>query len=207
MKSRLYDEYLPFWDNGGYDKKYGGFICNLSPDGIPVDDEKFIWYQGRAVWVYSFLYNHFGRHPEHLEIARTTRDFMVKHMYLGDGKWAEIVHRDGNVIKGAEPGSDIYGWLFAANGLAEYYKISGEAADISLVKESVLAAVKAYDAPHYQRGTALEGLRIQGHSMIMIRLLTQFLKDHNDERLEELMDFHLDKIMTNFYHPRLPDLQ
>ena len=201
LKSRLYDEYLPFWDNGGYDKKYGGFICNLNPDGIPVDDEKFIWYQGRAIWVYSFLYNHFGRNPEHLEIARSTRDFMVKHMYLGDGKWAEIVHRDGNVIKGVEPGSDIYGWLFAANGLAEYYKISGEAADISLVKESVWAAVKAYDSPDYQKGTGLEGLRIQGHSMIMIRLLTQLLKDHNDERLEELMDFHLDKIMTNFYNP------
>ena len=200
LKSRLFDEYLPFWDNGGYDEKYGGFICNLSSDGIPVDDEKFIWYQGRAVWVYSFLYNHFGRHPEHLEIARRTRDFLVKHMYLGDGKWAEIVHRDGNVIKGVEPGSDIYGWLFAANGLTEYYKISREEEDIRLAKESVWAAIKAYDSPHYQEGTGLEGLRIQGHSMILIRLLTQLLKDHNDEKLEELMDFHLDKLMTNFYH-------
>ncbi len=201
LKSRLFDEYLPFWNNGGYDKEYGGFICNLSSDGIPVDDEKFIWYQGRAIWVYSFLYNHFGRHPEHLEIAKSTRDFMVKHMYLGDGKWAEIVHRDGNVIKGVEPGSDIYGWLFAANGLAEYYKISGESADMSLLKESIWAAVKAYDFPQYQKGTGLEGLRIQGHSMIIIRLLTQLLKDQNDDRLEELRDFHLDKLMTQFYHP------
>ena len=202
LESMLYDEYLPFWDKGGYDKKYGGFICNLNRDGIPVDDEKFIWYQGRAIWVYSFLYNNFGRNPEVLEIARSTRDFMVKHMYLGDGKWAELVHRDGEVIKGVEPGSDIYGWLFAANGLAEYYKISGEEEDISLVKESIWAAVKAYDSPHYQKETAFEGLRIQGHSMVFIRLLTQLLEYQSDEKLEELMDFHLGKIMTNFYHPR-----
>ncbi len=201
LKGMLYDEYLPFWNNGGYDKKYGGFICNLSKEGIPVDDEKFIWYQGRAIWVYSFLYNNFGHNPEFLEIARSTRDFMVKNMYLGEGRWAELVQRNGNVIKGVEPGSDIYGWLFAANGLAEYYKISGKEEDISLVKESIWAAVKAYDSPHYQEGTGMEGLRIQGHSMIFIRLLAQLLKYQNDDRLEELMDFHVDKLMTNFYHP------
>jgi len=202
LKSMLYDEYLPFWEKGGYDKDYGGFICNLSKDGIPVDDEKFIWYQGRAIWVYSFLYNHFGQDPAFLEIARNTRDFLVKNMYMGDGKWAELVRRDGHVIKGIVPGSDIYGWLFAANGLAEYYKISGDKEDLSLVKESIWAAVKAYDSPQYQEGTAFEGLRIQGHSMVFIRLLSQLLEQQQDERLEELMDFHLDKIMTSFYHPR-----
>ena len=44
LRSMLYDEYLPFWDKGGYDKKYGGFICNLNKDGVPVDDEKFMFY-------------------------------------------------------------------------------------------------------------------------------------------------------------------
>lgn len=201
LKRMLYYEYLPFWDHGGYDREYGGFICNLTRDGIPVDEEKFIWYQGRAIWVYSFLYNNFGQQAEYFEIARKTREFMLKHMYLGEGRWAELVLRDGTLIRGAEPGSDIYGWLFAANGLSEYCKISGDPADISLIQESVRAAVKAYDSPYYQQGTDLEGLRIQGHSMILIRLLTQFLKDHSDEQLEELMDFHLDKLMTSFYHP------
>lgn len=202
LKSRLYDEYLPFWDHGGYDKKHGGFICNLSKDGVPVDDEKFIWYQGRAIWVYSFLYNNFGHDPEFLEIARNTRDFLIEHMYLGDGKWAETVHRDGKVIKGVEPDSDVYGWLFAANGLTEYYRISGNEEDLRLVKESIRAAVKAYDSPRYQRGTENEGLRQQGHSMIFIRLLSQLLSYQNDDELEKLMNFHLEKLMTNFYNPK-----
>jgi len=201
LKSRLYDEYLPFWDNGGYDKEYGGFICNLSKDGIPVDDEKFIWYQGRAVWVYSFLYNNFGQNPEYLEIAKNTRDFFVKHMYQGEGKWAEVVHRNGKVIKGVEPGSDVYGWLFAANGLIEYYKISKNEDDIRLVKESIWASVKAYNSPQYMKGTKYEGLRFQGHSMVLIRLLTQFLDYHKDDDLEKLLNYHVDRIMTYFYNP------
>ncbi len=201
LKSRLYDEYLPFWDNGGYDKQYGGFICNLDKNGIPVDDSKFIWYQGRAIWVYSFLYNNFGKDKKYLEIARHTRDFLVKQMYTGDGKWVELVHKDGKVIKGVEPGSNIYGWLFAANGLAEYYKISGDPEDLRLAKESILAGVKAYDSPQYQKGTDNEGYRIQGHSMIFIRLLSQLLSHHNDAELEALLNFHVDKIMSCFYKP------
>ena len=31
-------------------------------------------------------------------------------MCLRDGTWAELVQRDGNVIKGIEPASDIYGY-------------------------------------------------------------------------------------------------
>ena len=202
LTDRLFNEYLPFWEHGGYDKEYGGFICNLNNQGVPVDEEKFIWYQGRAIWVYSFLYNNFGRDAKYLEIAKRTRDFMVKHMYLGQGKWAETVHRNGEIIKGVGPDSDVYGWLFAANGLAEYYKISGDEKDLQLVKESVLSAQKAYDSPHYRRGTDFEGLRIQGHSMVFVRLLTQLLDQHPDAELEKLRDLHLDNLMTRFFNPK-----
>ncbi|MEN8229752.1 MAG: AGE family epimerase/isomerase [Bacteroidota bacterium] len=201
LNSRLFDEFLPFWDQGGYDKEYGGFICNLNEEGIPVDDQKFIWYQGRAIWVYAFLYNNFSQNPAYLEIAKKSRDFMVRKMYLGKGRWAELVSRNGNLIKGVEPDSEIYGELFAANGLAEYFKISGNKEDIRLARESVLAAVKAYDSPYYLKGTAYEGYRIQGHSFILIRLLTQLLRYHQDEMLEELLDLHVKMLMEKFYHP------
>lgn len=199
--SRLFDEYLPFWMHGGYDEKYGGFICNLDKNGVPVDDQKFIWYQGRAVWVYSFLYNHIKKDPEYLEIARKTRDFMIEKMYVGEGKWVELVHRNGRVIKGIEPDTDIYGWLFAANGLAEYYRITKDEEDLRLTKESIWAAVKAYDSKYYRQGTKDEGFRIQGHSMIFLRLLTQLLDYHEDRDLDKVLKFHKERIMNSFYNP------
>ena len=198
---RLFEEYLPFWEHGGYDEKYGGFICHLDKDGIPVDDEKNIWYQGRGIWVYSFLYNNIKKDPKYLEIAKQARNFMVNKMYANNGKWLGIVHRDGAVIKGIDHETDIYGWLFAANGLAEYYKISKDDEDLKLIKESIHAAVESYDSEHYLKGTKNEGLRFQGHSMIFLRLLTQFLSHHKDEELEKLLEFHKNKIMNDFYHP------
>ncbi|HPI72069.1 MAG TPA: AGE family epimerase/isomerase, partial [bacterium] len=198
----LFKQYLPFWDHGGYDREYGGFICNLTPDGVPVDDEKYIWYQGRGLWVYSFLYSQFGKETTYLDIARRTRDFMVNRMYLGHGQWAEKVHRDGRLIKGVEADTDVYGWLFAAIGLVEYYRCTGDDKNLQLAVESIRAAHRAYEAPDYRKGTRWEGLRIQGHSMIFVHLLTLLLQYHPHDDLAGLWDLHLDHLMNRFYDSR-----
>ena len=84
-RNRIFNQYLPFWEKGGYDSDLGGFMCELDDDGRVVIDEKYIWYQARGIWVYSFLYNNFGREGKFLDIAGKSRDFMVKNMYLGNG--------------------------------------------------------------------------------------------------------------------------
>ena len=67
-KERIFRQYLPFWDKGGYDSKYGGFMCELNNDGSVRNDEKYIWYQGRGIWVYSYLYNNFGKNEQYLDV-------------------------------------------------------------------------------------------------------------------------------------------
>jgi mannose/cellobiose epimerase-like protein (N-acyl-D-glucosamine 2-epimerase family) len=205
---RLFNRYLPFWDKGGDDKKFGGFICELNDDGSIFNDDKYIWYQGRAIWVYSFLFNNFGKEPRFLEVAERTRDFMVKHMYAGRGRWYEHVHRDGGLKKGI--GENVYGWLFAATGLAEYYKATGREKDLELAKESIWAAVRTYDDPAYTGAFAegetnvdvpKKGLRSQGHSMLIVRILSQLLAHHDDSRLEKLQREHVDYITTRFWNP------
>jgi mannose/cellobiose epimerase-like protein (N-acyl-D-glucosamine 2-epimerase family) len=207
-RHRLFDRYLPFWDQGGYDEQLGGFMCTLNDDGTVADDEKFIWYQGRGLWVYSYLYNNLGQDPHHLEIAQKTRDFMVKYMKADEGAWVEYVHRDGRIKQGV--GDDVYGWLFAANGLAEFYKAAGNDRDLEMACESIWAAMRAYDDPNYA-GVSLEespservpmrGLRAQGHSMVMVRMLTQLLSHHPDPQLEGLLAQHVDLIMLKFRNP------
>src|SRR5664279_6452573 len=56
----LFKVQLPFWDEHGIDHQYGGIMCSLDYDGTLANTDKLMWFQGRAIWVYSFIYNHFG---------------------------------------------------------------------------------------------------------------------------------------------------
>lgn len=204
-RDRFYHQYLPFWLKGGYDQELGGVMCNLNDDGTVADDEKYIWYQGRELWVYSYLYRHFGQDSRYLEMARKTRDFMVRHMRADGGRWYERVHRDGRIKEGVI--DEIYGGLFAAQGLAEFYRVAGGDENLDMARESIRSAVNTYDAPGY-RGIKLPGqsqpapgLRCQGHCMIFISLLTGMLRFHDDPELERLQGEHVDLEVEKFNHP------
>src|SRR5690349_15312563 len=66
-RAELFDVFLPFWDAHGIDHEHGGFMCALDHDGTRVNTHKYLWFQGRGIWVYSHLFNRFGRDPRHLE--------------------------------------------------------------------------------------------------------------------------------------------
>jgi len=50
---------------------------------------------------------------------------------------------------------------------------------------------------------SLRGFRSQGHSMVILRFLTQLLTHHTDKRLENLVDEHVDLIMNKFFNRAL----
>src|SRR3974390_2191345 len=122
LRQELHDELfkvqLPFWDQHGIDHENGGVMCSLDYDGALVNTDKLMWFQGRAIWIYSFLYNHFGQDERYLEIARKAKEFVFHHALQADGWWAEKFTREGKVLKPF--GGDIEGIYFIAEGLQEY---------------------------------------------------------------------------------------
>ena len=56
-KSELLDSVLPFWLEKSQDLEYGGYFSCLDRDGSVFDSDKFIWLQGREVWMFAMLYN------------------------------------------------------------------------------------------------------------------------------------------------------
>ena len=103
LRQRLYDHLfqvlLPFWDKHGIDHEYGGLMCSLDYDGTLLDTGKNLWFLGRAIWVYSFLYNRFGNNPQFLEVAKRTKEFVFKYARQKDGGWAEEFSREGKVTE------------------------------------------------------------------------------------------------------------
>ena len=89
-----------------------------------LNTDKNLWFLGRAIWVYSFLYNHFGNNPEYLEVARKTKEFVFKYALQKDGWWAEELSREGKVLRPFS--GDTEGMYHLAEGLQEYAAASGD---------------------------------------------------------------------------------
>ena len=196
----LFNIQLPLWDKHGIDHERGGFMTAFDYDGTQLNDDKYHWYQGRGVWVYSYLYNHLGRDPRHLEIARKTKEFWLQHARQDDGWYAVNLSREGNIL--ARFNDDVYGMYFLAEGLQEYAAAAGndEARDlaISLVKK----LFPYINRPDFQDKYAPHpGARIQGNWMLNLQTCTQILNRGHDAEIERIADFSVDAILHKHHNP------
>ena len=202
----LFDDFLPFMDKYVIDHKYGGFMGNTDRDGTNITTNKSTWYEGRGIWVYSFLYNKLEKDSKYLEIAKKSVEFILKHEPAGDNFWAGTFLREGKPIDNV-PG-DIYGNLFVANGLSEYSKASGEGEYWDKAKEILLKCWKIYNKPGYDykvkygsQATHDKGPRVLGHYMVFIRLVTQMLENRSDPEVEKIANECVDAIMNSHFNP------
>ena len=201
-RSELFENYLPFWDRFGIDHEHGGFMCSLDYDGTRVNSDKLLWFQGRGIWIYSFLYNHFGQNAKHLEVARKTKDFILKHAPQPDGWWAEEFARDGRVKKAFT--GDIYGMYFVAEGLQEY----AWATQNDEVREFAFTVTKKLfrhmERPDFRfMGTGDPGVRAQGLWMVNLRIATQILRRWKDPEIDAIADRCVDAVINRHYNPEI----
>lgn len=199
----LFEEYLPFWDRHGIDHELGGFMCSLDHDGTRVNTDKSMWYQGRGLWVYSYLYNHFGG-EHYLEVAKKARDFLVRHGRDENGDWVMGLSREGRVTSPAIRRG--YAGMFVAEGLQEYAKATGDQESMDLAIDSLWRAMKAWDDPTCpsEEGyipVSYPGMRPLGSHMVAILILTQMLEQISDPKLEALADRVVDAIVNRFWNP------
>lgn len=199
----LFDRFLPAMDKYSIDHEYGGFMCdfNISSREL-ISSTKRTWYQGRGIWVYSFLYNNFKSDPGYLEIARKAIDFMLKLRPKDNGFWEMNFTREGGSV--SEPG-DIYGDLFVAEGLAEYSKASGDKQYLQIAKDIIFNCLDRYDQPDYVYDISyapgrpeIKGPRVLGHWMLFLSLSTQILSQGPDTDFEALADRSIEAILK--YH-------
>lgn len=196
----LFDQFIPNMDQYVIDHKLGGFMCNVNiATREPETTDKRAWFEGRGMWVYSFLYNHFGQNPAYLEVARKSRDFILPRL-PADGRFYPTYFSREGVPRSTGEG-DIYGNLFVAEGLAEYAKASGERQYFGQAKEIVLKAVNRYERGDYtypyKSDNRLPGPRILGHWMILISVATQLLKQEADPQIQTLADRCAEAILTH----------
>ena len=202
----LFDDFLPFMDKHVVDHEYGGFMCNTDRDGTKINTNKSARYEGRGLWVYSFLYNKLKKDPKYLEIAEKSVEFILKNEPTGDNLWPGSYSKEGKPISKAPV--VIYEDLFIANGLSEYSKATGEDKYWDKAKELLIKCMKIYNRPDYghvvsygPQAEHTKGPRVLGHWMVIIRLVTQMLENRSDPELEKIADECVDAIMNYHFNP------
>jgi N-acylglucosamine 2-epimerase len=196
----LFEVMLPFWDKYGVDHEVGGVMHGLDYDGTLAHSDKLLWFQGRAIWVYSFLYNYFGKNPRHLEIAAKTKTFVLRHASQPDGWWAELMARDGKVLRGFE--GDIYGMYFVAEGLQEYAWAANHEESYQMALGLMRQLHRHIENPNVKiPGTPGPGIRPQGIWMVNLNIATQMLKRWNDPEIEGIAQQSTDAVINRHYNP------
>nr|XP_028567880.1 N-acylglucosamine 2-epimerase [Podarcis muralis] len=125
--SRELDAVVDFWLQHSHDEEYGGFFTCLGQDGKVYDDLKYVWLQGRQVWMYSRLYRKVPRfrRPELLQAARAGGEFLLAHARVAppSQKCAFVLTRDGRPVKIQRT---IFSECFYVLGLDELGRATGE---------------------------------------------------------------------------------
>lgn len=199
-RKALLNQFIPNMDKYVVDHELGGFMCSV--DILTrklVNTNKRAWYEGRGIWMYSFLYNNLDKNAAYLEIARKSKDFILPRLPKDGSYYIASFTKEGQAIGDTE--GDIYGNLFVAEGLAEYAKATADSSYFDLAKDIVLKAVQRYDRPeftyNYKAEIRVPGPRILGHWMILLSVCTQMLRQKNDQEIRALADRCVDAIMNH----------
>lgn len=131
-RNELVENILPFWLKDAIDEKNGGIFTCLDREGKIYGREKSVWFQGRALWVFSKAYNLIEKREEYLNAAKTIYSFLEKCTDT-DGRMFFTVTEDG---RGVQKRRYYYSETFAAIGCAELYKATRD--------EKVLADAERY---------------------------------------------------------------
>jgi N-acylglucosamine 2-epimerase len=155
-RDELLNNVLPFWLKNSRDTEGGGFFTCLNRDGSVFDTDKFIWLQGRQVWLFSMLYNEVEKRQEWLDFALHGADFLEKHGRAADGTWYFSTTRHGQPL--VEP-YNIFSDCFATQAFGQLYKATGKQRYADIATTTFQSILDRQNNPKRHWSKAVAGTR------------------------------------------------
>lgn len=148
-EKHILEEIMPFWDERCIDQECGGYFTCFDRKGNLTDDKKYVWFQGRQLYVYSLLYNEVENRQDWLEKAKHGFEFLIQKAYAGNGRWNYILDRKGNVLEGT---ISVFSDFHVIHGLAEYLKAinKNDEVGMKILRESYDALEKNMFDPEFK---------------------------------------------------------
>ncbi len=154
-KHELLDNVVPFWLKNSRDTEGGYFTC-LNRDGSVFDTDKFMWLQGRQVWMFSMLYNKVEKRQDWLDFALHGAHFMEKYGRAKDGTWYFSLTREGKPL--IHP-YNIFSDCFATQAFGQLFKATGEQRYADIALTTFYSILERIHNPKRHWSKAVEGTR------------------------------------------------
>lgn len=203
-ETELKENSLPFWLKNSQDAEYGGYFTCLGRDGSVYDTDKFIWLQGREVWMFAMLYNKLEKKGEWLDCAVRGAEFLDKYGHDGNYDFYFSVTRDGRPL--IQP-YNIFSNTFACMAFAQLAEASGDGRYAEISKNIFDRILARRDNPKGIWEKSYPGTRpMKGFSLPMI-ICNMALEIENiiDDKslLDRTIEDCLHEILDVFYKEEL----
>ncbi|KAL1781306.1 N-acylglucosamine 2-epimerase [Sigmodon hispidus] len=198
------DSVMAFWMENSHDKENGGFFTCLDCNGKVYDDLKYVWLQGRQVWMYCRLYRTFERfhRAEILEAAKAGGEFLLRFAKIAPPakKCAFVLTRDGRPIKMQRT---IFSECFYIMAMNELWRVTKETRyqnEAVEMMDQIVRWVREDPAglgrPQLSGTPAAESLAVP---MMLLNLVDQLVEDDEplNKKYSELQDWCVQRIMKH----------
>ena len=165
-RQELLENCLPFWLDHSQDMEYGGYYSCLNRDGSVYDTDKFIWLQGREVWLFAMLYNKMEKRDEWLECAVQGGEFLKRYGHDGNYDFYFSLTREGHPL--IQP-YNIFSNTFACMGFAQLAEATGNEEYAEIAKKTFSRILARRENPKGRWEKSYPGTRpLKGFSLPMI---------------------------------------
>lgn len=202
-KEELLQNVLPFWLSHSQDAEFGGYFTCLDREGKVYDTDKFVWLQGRQVWMFAMLYNKVEKKQEWLDCAIQGAEFLRQYGHDGDYNWYFSLTREGRPL--VEP-YNIFSYTFATMAFGQLGLATGNKEYEEIARTTFLKILSKTANPKGKWNKAIPGTRdLKGFALPMILCnLTLEIEHLLDENyLLETMETCIHEVMDVFYREEL----
>lgn len=202
-KSELLDRVMPFWMEKSIDKEFGGYFTCLERDGEVFDTDKFIWLQGREVWMLSTLYNKVEKRQEWLDAAIQGVEFLKKYGHDGNLNWYFALDREGHPL--VEP-YNIFSYTFAVIAFGQLSIATGNQEYADIAKKTFDIVLSKVDNPKGRWSKAAPGarsLKSFALPMILCNVALEIEPLLDKDFLDKTIETCVHEVMDVFYRPEL----
>lgn len=202
-KSELLDRVMPFWMENSIDKEYGGYFTCLERDGEVFDTDKFVWLQGREVWMLATLYNKVEKRKEWLDAAIQGAEFLKAHGHDGNLNWYFALDREGHPL--VEP-YNIFSYTFAVLAFGQLSLATGNKEYAEIAKKTFDIVLSKVDNPKGRWSKASPGsrsLKSFALPMILCNVALEIEPLLDKEFLDKTISTCVHEVMDVFYRPEL----